>query len=511
MQEHGRSEVGHVVVCGGGRLARRVARQLARLGVRVVRVHDGPLPVEEGLVALVGDAREVDVLRAAGIERAEAVVLAADDDVGNLHVALVAREVAPDVRIVTRMFGPELAQHVEGLVHRCVALSPGGLAAPAFVAAALADGAGQRVRVRERVLHADPADPERPRLDHAARHAPHVPAVPSPARAALGELLRSQRLRALAGTITAIALLSAAIFSAALDLSLVDALYFTATTMTTTGFGDITLLDAPSWVRLYGVGAMIAGAGLLAIFYVLLTDALVSFRIGAALGRVPRDMRGHVVVCGLGTVGYSVAGRLLDAGVPVVAVGRDGGRFMGAARDRGIPIVVGDARDASTLEAAHVARARAVVAATDDDTVNLEVALGARAAFPDVRVVARVYDPDLARRLHVLLHGGASRSVSDVAAPAFAAAALGARVVGTLEVPGGVHICLELDVAAGSPAAGGTVEALLAGGGARVLAVERGGALTWEPPAGHVLAPGDVVVVDGRSADLGDLVARVRP
>lgn len=500
-----------MIVCGDGRLAGRVVRQLARLGAVVVAVRSDGADVADARRVVAGDPREPGVLRTAAVGGAEAVVLAGDDDVGNLHVALVVRELAPEARIVARIFSPELARHVEGLVHRCAALSPSGLAAPAFVAAALEDGQGQRVAVRDRVLVADRRTPERPRLVEAPRHPPASWRPRRPLAVLLGEIGGNARLRAVALVLAGLIVASATVFAAFRDLSPIDAVYFTVTVVTTTGFGDINLSGSSGWLKLYGSALMVAGAALLAVIYALLTDALVSARIARALGRVPRGLRGHVVVCGLGTVGFSVAGRLLDAGVAVVAMERaPDGRFTNAARDRGIPVVIGDARDAGTLEAAHLADARALVAATDDDTVNLEVALGARAAFPHVRVVARVYDPDLAQRLHVLLDGGASRSVSDVAAPAFAATALGARVVGTLEVPGGVHIALELDVAAGSTADGGDVAALLAGGGARVLGVERDGALAWEPAPDAALRAGDVVLVDGRSADLRDLVRRVR-
>ena len=82
------------------------------------------------------------------------------------------------------------------------------------------------------------------------------------------------------------------------------------------------------------------------------------------------------------------------------------------------------ATDASAQEIAGIRRAEAVLAVTDDEAVNLEISLVAKDANPGVRVVARVFDHDLAGRVERRLKLGATRSVSMLAAPAFAAAAV---------------------------------------------------------------------------------------
>jgi hypothetical protein len=58
----------------------------------------------------------------------------------------------------------------------------------------------------------------------------------------------------------------------------------------------------------------------------LLTDAMVSTRIAHALGGVPRRLRDHAIVCGLGTVGFRIASELQDESIPAAeprACGRD--------------------------------------------------------------------------------------------------------------------------------------------------------------------------------------------
>ena len=159
----------------------------------------------------------------------------------------------------------------------------------------------------------------------------------------------------------------------------------------------------------------------------MIVDALIGARLAGILGGV-RGKRHHVVVCGLGRVGTAVAVRLQSRGVPVVAIERRGDApGVLRARQLKIPVVVAAATNASAQEIAGIGRADAVLAVTDDEAVNLEIALVAKDANPSVRVVARVFDHDLASRVERRLQLGATRSVSMLAAPAFAAAALGRR------------------------------------------------------------------------------------
>ena len=95
-----------------------------------------------------------------------------------------------------------------------------------------------------------------------------------------------------------------------------------------------------------------------------------------------------MVVCGLGRVGTAVAARLKSRGVPVVAIEqREDAVGVLQARQLKIPVIIAPASNPSAQEIAGIARADAVLAVTDDEAVNLEIALVARNANPGVRVV----------------------------------------------------------------------------------------------------------------------------
>jgi len=94
---------GHVVLCGWGRVGRAVAADLKREGRAVVVVDSDPLRVTGVTLPLVvGDATQDETLRAAGIERAHALVAALADDADNLFVTLSGRSLKPSLFIVAR-------------------------------------------------------------------------------------------------------------------------------------------------------------------------------------------------------------------------------------------------------------------------------------------------------------------------------------------------------------------------------------------------------------------------
>jgi voltage-gated potassium channel len=103
MERQIRKARGHVVLCGWGRVGRAIAHSLRSSKVEVVVVDssaervgtvDGP--------SLCGDATDEDVLRAAGIDRASALITALNGDADNLYVTLTARSMRPDLFIVSR-------------------------------------------------------------------------------------------------------------------------------------------------------------------------------------------------------------------------------------------------------------------------------------------------------------------------------------------------------------------------------------------------------------------------
>jgi Trk K+ transport system NAD-binding subunit len=215
------------------------------------------------------------------------------------------------------------------------------------------------------------------------------------------------------------------VFALALDLGPVDAAYRSLTN----AFGDVSLDTAPGWVKVFGISVMIAGAVLIGVVLAHVTATLTASRIEQQAGRRARRMQGHVVIAGLGVLGFRVD-RLLDAlGLPTVIIEQSVNlsRFREAAAFR-TPVLSGDARLTENLERAGIRRASAVVACTDHDLVNVSVCVEGLRLNPELRTVARIFDDDLADRLGTFSIDVAL-SMSNAAASAFVGAATDERAV----------------------------------------------------------------------------------
>jgi voltage-gated potassium channel len=139
--------------------------------------------------------------------------------------------------------------------------------------------------------------------------------------------------------------------------------------------------------------------------------------------------RDHIVVCGLGRVGYQVVRVLLRLGEDVVGVEHNAEcEFLDELRQMGVPVLLGDARQAEMLEQARVQDASAIVVCTEDDLSNLAIALGARELNPGIKVVMRMFDGQLAQKVRSGFGIHTAFSTSALAAPVFAAAATRAQI-----------------------------------------------------------------------------------
>ncbi|MFZ5475661.1 MAG: potassium channel family protein [Myxococcota bacterium] len=166
--------------------------------------------------------------------------------------------------------------------------------------------------------------------------------------------------------------------------------------------------------------------------------------------------RGHVILVGLGHVGFRVLEELLALGEQVFAVEKDEhGDFVAKARGLGVEVVVGDARHDDVVRSLNVERARAVVIATNDDLANLEIAMDVREVRADVPIVLRLFDQRLAQKVRPALGVDVTLSTSAVSAPLLASAALDRRVVGAHRI--GDRRLVVVEVVAGRDIAGRTV------------------------------------------------------
>ena len=201
--------------------------------------------------------------------------------------------------------------------------------------------------------------------------------------------------------------------------------------------------------------------------------------------------RNHIVICGLGRVGYRIVQELLDAKEAVVAIEKDGdSMFVEEMQDRGVPVLIGEARLKKNLLLANLEHARAIILATNDDLANLDSALTAREIKPDIKVVLRLFDDTLATKVAGQFQMPVI-STSQVSAPAFVAAVTGKNIHQCIRMDGQTIQVADLHV---SRLPSRTVAALQKEYGVTVVLHKRSGGTAMAEPD-SAIQPGDTLVV----------------
>ena len=539
----------HFVVCGDNPLAYRIARELTgRYEQYVVviladklRNHGPQIAALPGVTVREHAELTSEAFTDADVASARAMALVGPDDLANFHAALRAQELSPDLRLVVAAYNRRLGDHITGFFRDCTVLSRSQLAAPALVAAALGEIAPSHVRLSGRTLYvarrddgvtrrvlcglAVPDDPDGATqliapedlnggADLVLAVADGTPRDPlARQRHPVGGALRMTRrllwnkFGIIFGVLAAAAL-AGFILLATAGHAPGDVLYLGIMDMTGSALTS-TANAGPEKVAQVLLTA--DGMALLP----LMTAIIVGARLTGRIRREPRARGGHVIVVGGGDVGTRVAGGLHDLGFDVVLIDQNpAARGVAFARNLGLPVVLGDAPSERVLRRAGVDSAIALISATSNDIVNLETAMQARAMRgDDLRIVLRLFDDDLARRVSENLGNVVSRSVSYLAAPAFAVAMLEHKVLRTIPVGRHVLVIADVRVESGSDIAGQPLADLERDRLSRVLALaERGRPrFDWSPRRDRPLVAGDRVIVLATQTGLSTFLAGNRP
>jgi Trk K+ transport system NAD-binding subunit len=538
------------VVCGDNPLAHRLVDELTnRYGESVTvimpsrkRNHGPQIEAIDGVRVIEASRLDAATFREAKLPQARSLALVDQNDVGNIHAALCAQEVNADLRMVIRMFSSNLRKRLHELFADCTVLSDATLAAPAFVAAALRERAPTHitrlpdhtlsVRARrevrpEQVVCTLATDLERP---GGARVLPDSDAAddlvlalatgaPEPTAASarrnrwLGNLRRAAHATFGSGLWwVVLALVAVLVASVAVHMTVIHetgwyAVYVTL--LTFAGAGDAHS-DYPPAEKIAQAVTMLSQIALVPAVTAALVDSVVRARLALSSGRLWQPLSNHYIVSGLGNVGIRVLEQLHDLGMPVVGIEADEGTsHVREARALGVPVIIGDATQLQTLRAANVDACRALVTVTSDDVANLETALNARAGRPDLRVVLRLFDGDFAARVQEHFGITTSRSVSYLAAPAFAAALVERQVIGTIPVGRRVLLIADIPIVAGTELADITVGDANRPGECRIIALNQDRTTwIWVPFEHRQLHPGLRAIVLATRSGLGDILAR---
>ena len=486
------------LVVGDDALAISIAAEICRLpGHRVTVVAAlgedfAKAAIAAGADFVPGRADNSDILDRAGVEAATTIIAVSRDDQLNLHAALLARDANPRIRIVLRQFNRTLARKIEQNLPDTAVLSLAWHSAASYAATALdpscfrglqfpepdgpLTGFVERIAAEDDFVGRSIAEveatfgarvvavngdttldrqsrvPWRARvclygaIEQLMKSAP--PLEPNGAAAGAGSLKTRSRIRwrfiranpylwSFAGSVFFLFSLGTWHFRVAFDTDWLTAAYFVLSTMTTTGYGDITphrddVVDVVMAMMLMTAGVIFTG-----VFIAFAASMLTRAQWVRTQGLRPIKRRGHIVVCGAGSIGSGVIELLLQFRKPLVVVEAvPDAAMVERARDLGFDLLTGDASRDDTLDLCNLEAAHSLIALTNVDTLNLEIALGARARNPNMPVVLRIAEASFAASIARHFDFRTTYSAAALAAPAFAGLARMPRARGRITFGG---------------------------------------------------------------------------
>lgn len=462
----------HVIVCGLGRLGLRVATRLVEAGNTVVVVEQNwsdefvPRALEMRVPIVVGDAKDAATLRIAGIRRACAVVAGIDDDLADVEIALAARALMPDLRVVLRAFNETFDQALERHFGQGTAFSVSAIAAPTFAAAMITRGVDHVLPVESSLLGVAETTLQPPQKGQ-----------PAPT---LAEFERLHSVRVVAHTDRA---------GKALQVDVTrtvrpgERLSFLATLRKIEALGA---LSSPTPSSAIAVGPLLQHRS---------------------------ETYDTFIVCGHGKVGYRVVRWLMTQQprpkVVVVHKGQDD-TMRSAELDELVQAgeveeVIGDATSPEVLRRAHIEQAFVVASVTSADLVNVQVGMEARRQRPDVHVVLRVFSDSLAENLPALFGIHTAYSTSNLASATLAAAAEVTGVEHAFAVDGRLYALDGIVLADRDKLVGKTVGTVRKQYGVVVAAHKQGANLSLLPPDDATFAAQDTIYVVSELASLTSL------
>jgi Trk K+ transport system NAD-binding subunit len=219
----------------------------------------------------------------------------------------------------------------------------------------------------------------------------------------------------------------------------------------------------------------------------------------------------HVILVGLGHLGYRVVRDLYQMDRDVVVIERNPSVDLVAnVKQMDIPVIQEDASRELVLKEAGIERALAIVLCTQNDSLNLQIALKARSLNPKIHVIVRIFDGEFAQALHDQF-GFTAMSATGMAAPAFAAAAAGVDITPPITIEGESLSLARLNVMSASRLVGKSVGEIEAGFDLSIVLLHHLDERDFHPAAAHCLEAGDLLAVLGGPNQINRLIKANSP
>lgn len=196
-------------------------------------------------------------------------------------------------------------------------------------------------------------------------------------------------------------------------------------------FGGLEHLTIPTW--LYVIALLISLISLVLVLstFGLLIDELISSRFNFLQYRPKLPQSGHVIVVGVGRLGFRIIDILLELNQSMICITD---RMPSPELLRKVPCLIGDVMQ--ELKSANLEKAKSIIAVTNDPILNLELALMAKdgVQLPNLLTVIRSHDQYFGESIPLLLPRGQAFSLHTISAEAFAGAAFGENIISLFQL-----------------------------------------------------------------------------
>lgn len=217
-------------------------------------------------------------------------------------------------------------------------------------------------------------------------------------------------------------------------------------------------------------------------------------------------MKNHIILIGLGHLGYRVVHSLAEMDKDIVVIELDpSADLFENVQKLGVPVIQDDGIRPAALLAAGVERARSIILCTQNDSLNLQIAVKARSFNPDINVVIRIFDDEFAEALH-LQFGFTALSATSMAAPAFASAAAEVEMTRPITIEGQSLSLASLQIKTDNSLVGQNVGYIEEKFNISVVLLRRDNEMDMHPSPDRVLITGDTIAVLGGVAELNALI-----
>jgi hypothetical protein len=203
------------------------------------------------------------------------------------------------------------------------------------------------------------------------------------------------------------------------QMTWINATYFVVVIITTVGFGDLNLLGSTDLSKIVGIILMLGSSVLIWAIFSLMIDHFFKMRIQLALGRKKYQMKDHIIVCGLGRLGFFIVEELLRRKEKVIIIELEQSEHVDYLKSAGAEVYIGDGRSEKVLTDVNITQSAALISVINNDALNIEIGLHARTLYPNMKIILRIFDEDIAHQIKSMMNIHLALSNSSIASKSF--------------------------------------------------------------------------------------------